>query len=95
MRLIQLTLAGSGANRITGNAALYASTLVIQNNAGHTCRVGDNTTSSTKGIELAASSASNSILPLFFPPNHGTHLQDWYVAGTAADVIDILYEEAN
>lgn len=95
MRLIQLTMTGaaievSPAATSTGNQ-IYASVLVIQNNGTNPMRVGDNTTSSTKGIKLAAGT-SLQVTPTIL---RGTLLSQWYVQGTAADVCDILYESAN
>lgn len=95
MRLIQLTL-GSGSNtQISANSSIYCSALVIQCNAAHNIRIGDNTTTSSRGILLAAASpapgGSITVQPFII---RGTHLSEWFIAGTAADVIDILYESA-
>lgn len=98
MRLIQLTLSGSGANQISpntdtvaGGTQVYVSYLIIQNNAGHSLRVGDNTVSSTKGILIASGTPGGSVTAQFAMPR-GSLLSQWYIAGTNADVIDILYE---
>lgn len=93
MRLIQVTL-GAGATQISSNSGIYCSILIIQNNAAAVVRIGDNTVSATKGIALASGSpgGSSTVQPIIV---RGTHLQDWWLFGTAAQVIDILYESAN
>ena len=91
MRLIQVTL-GAGATPITTNNNIYCSMLAINNNAAAVVRVGDNTVSATKGISLAAAGVGSTSLTFAFP--RGTHLSDWFLFGTAAQVIDILYESA-
>jgi hypothetical protein len=90
MRIIQVTL-GAGATPITTNNNIYCSMLAIDNNAAAVVRVGDNTVSATKGISLAA---TGGIATLTFAFPRGTHLSDWFLFGTAAQVIDILYESA-
>jgi hypothetical protein len=90
MRLIQLTL-GSGTNTQVTTQNIYASIVVFQNNAANNMRIGDNTTTSSKGITLASGSPGGSATLQIFPPR-GTLLSSYYVAGTAGQVIDILYE---
>lgn len=92
MRILQITL-GAAATRVTTNANLYASIIIFQNSAGHAVRIGDNTVTATTGIALATGSPGGSATFQIFAP-HGTHLQDYYLFGTAGDVIDILYENA-
>lgn len=92
MRLIQLTL-GAGATQLTTNANLYASLLIVQDNAAANVRVGDNTVSATKGILLALGAPGGSATLQIMAP-HGTHLIDYFLFGTAGNVIDILYETA-
>lgn len=98
MRLIQVTL-GAGATQISPNlngpnqsGQVYCSVLIIQNNSTHNVRVGDNTVSATKGILLGPSGGTVTTQPLIL---RGTMLAQWYLFGTAADVIDILYETSN
>jgi hypothetical protein len=91
MRLIQVTLAAT-ATPITTNTALYASSLTIQNNTAHATRVGDNTVTASKGISLVVSGAIGSTLQIQPSTPRGIHLSEVYIFGTAADVIDVLYE---
>lgn len=90
MRLISVTL-GAAATPITTNTSIYASMIIVQDNATHSVRLGDNTVSATKGILLGLGGGSSTIT-LAFP--RGAHLSEWYLFGTAADVIDVLYEQA-
>lgn len=95
MRILQVTLT-SAATQISANSNIYCSLLIIQDNAAALVRVGDNTVSGTKGIVLlpnATPPGGGSITsqPLII---RGTHLQDWWLFGTAGNIIDILYETA-
>lgn len=92
MRLIQVTL-GAGATAITTNTAIYASFMIIQNNAAAVVRVGDNTVSATKGIALSGGAPGGSATAQLTIAR-GAHLSEWYLFGTATQVIDILYEQA-
>ncbi len=98
MRLIQVTL-GSGATQITPNLDastgknIYASALIIQNNAANACRVGDNTVTTSRGIALPPGSPGGSST-ITFTMTRGSLLSQWYIAGTSGNVIDVLYETA-
>jgi hypothetical protein len=91
MRLLQVTL-GAAATPITTDKNLYASFLIIQNNAAAAVRVGDNTVSASKGILLSGGTAPGGSATNQFPFPRGTHLSDWYLFGTSTQIIDILYE---
>lgn len=85
--LIQVTL-GATATQISASN-INVQSLVVQNNtASDTCRVGDSTVTTSKGLLVNASGSYN--LTLNFP--RGTILSQWYIAGTQNDVIDVLYE---
>ena len=89
--LVQVTL-GTGATQVSP-LNINVQSLEIQNNAAHNCRVGDSTVTASKGILLAFNATPPGgafTLDLDFP--RGTILSQWYIAGTAADVIDVLYE---
>lgn len=90
MRLIQVTL-GSGATPITTNTNIYCSLLICQDNAAANVRIGDNTVSATKGILLALGTPGGSATLQINTPR-GTHLADYFLFGTAGNLIDILYE---
>lgn len=99
MRLIQATIAVTGtAQQISPNlnsygqsGQVYCSVLVIQNNGSNNMRVGDNTTTATKGI-IIYPAGSITTQPLIL---RGTMLAAWWIEGTAGDVADILYESSN
>jgi nanoRNase/pAp phosphatase (c-di-AMP/oligoRNAs hydrolase) len=91
LNLLQITL-GAGATQISATKVGIRQ-LMIQNNAAHSCRVGDSTVSTTKGIELVTQSGGGggSINAGAFNINNVTNLNEWYIIGTQNDVIDVLY----
>ena len=87
-RSIQVTL-GAGATQIV-TAPTPFNQMTIQDNAAAVCRVGDSTVSGTKGISLVAAGAAGSSLTIGpFSGIQGDASQFW-VFGTAAQVIDVL-----
>lgn len=85
MRLIQVTMTGSKQQVTTGQ--IYSPFVTFQNNGSNAMRIGDNTVSATKGINLSASGAftvqrADNRVPLF----------SYFVIGTSGDKLDILYE---
>jgi len=86
-KLLQVTL-GAGATQISATSILCREIVFQNNGATNDMRVGDSTVSSTKGIKLLKASGSLTVGPL---TENSEDLRDWYVFGTAADVIDILY----
>ena len=84
-RLIQVTLTAA-ATPISATPA-YFNQMTVQNNASHTCRIGDATVSATKGILLGATGGSNNTGT--FAGQQGDASQ-FYLFGTAGDVIDVL-----
>ncbi len=91
--LIQTSL-GAGATQIAPPASPQAQILcrqvIIQNNAAHIMRVGDSTVSATKGIYLAAGPGGGS-LNSGAVAIYNSYLSDFWVFGTAADVVDVFY----
>jgi hypothetical protein len=65
--------------------------IIVQKNSSNTIRVGDSTTSATKGIVVAASNGVPG--PLYLGPytTLALDLSTTFVFGTAADVVDFLY----
>jgi hypothetical protein len=64
--------------------------LFFQNNQGHNMRVGDANTTVNRGALMASGTPGGSVnLGAFTASN--TDLQDWYVAGTPGDVLDVIY----
>ena len=86
--LLQITL-GAGATQISLTSMLV-NQVTFQNNAGHSCRLGDATVSATKGLLLASGSPGGSANFGPFSVNNAD-LTEWYIFGTAGDVIDILW----
>ncbi len=93
MRTLKITLTGA-AQPITTNPNLYASTLCIQCNGAAGIWIGTSTVAANDGIYLApaASPPGGSSLTFQIYVPHGTHLIDWYVLGTATQVVNVLYE---
>ena len=86
VHLLQVTLGGGARTQFT-STPIFARQAIIQNNAANDMRVGDSTTSTTKGAKLSSGTSLNSGPMLL----QHIELSEWYVAGTAADVLDILY----
>ena len=82
---VQYTIPAGGVGQVT-TTRTPARQLVISNSTAHTCRYGDATTSSTKGCQLAA--GASVVLGNICVAD--LDLQNFYVAGTAADKIDFL-----
>lgn len=87
---IQVTI-GASATPISATN-LYCQSFVVQNNAAHVIRVGDSTTSTTKGTQVTVGS-SVSWLPT--SPAAAYNLAQWYIAGTQNDVIDVTCDQKN
>ena len=68
---------------------IYFQQLQVQNNgtSGNNLRLGDWSVSATRGIIVFPTGSDN--LGAFI--NYGSYLSDWWVFGTAGDVIDFLY----
>ena len=82
-RTLQITL-GSGATQIAASPAPF-NQMIVQNN-GSAARLGDSTVTTAKGIVLPAAA------PVPVGPFSGQQgdASQFYVAGTAAQVIDVL-----
>lgn len=93
MKNFQVTLVGTGANPLiaAGLPPVYASWMVIQDNAGDDVRMGGATVSSTSGVLI--SNSGGSVTGQFNFPR-GTCLNNCYIAGTAGNIIDIAYEDS-
>ena len=90
VHLLQVTL-GAGKTQIS-TSALPCRAVTFQNNAAAVMRIGDTNVTTTKGIQLAANGAANSSYSL--PPidvQDYIDLSQWYVIGTAAQLLDVLY----
>jgi hypothetical protein len=87
MTIGQVTIGSSGVTQVS-TSNIFCAFLIIQNNASHTCRVGDKTVSSSKGIQLFATGSTTMQMGV----QRGTCLSDYWIQGTVADVIDYMYE---
>lgn len=98
MRSLQVTLLATATPVVTKGVqpanSLPFQVLVFQNNSNHLCTVGDSTVSATKGVLLSptggASSSAVSMLTVSPALEYTSDLYEWYIFGTAGDVIDVL-----
>lgn len=74
------------ATTVCSSTSIPARQVVISNNGGHSIRVGDSTTSSTKGILIAT--ATNYTLGQM--DAYTLNLNQLYINGTQNDVIDVV-----
>lgn len=92
MTNFQVTLGAAATPLIkAGNPNVYASFLIIQDNAGANLRFGGSTVSSTSGILLSSGTPGGSSTMQFNFPR-GCLLNNVYLAGTNGNVIDVAYE---
>jgi hypothetical protein len=90
MQLIQVTQTGAAVQLST--TPIMCRILVVQNNAAAVAHVGDSTVSTTKGIQLAASGAANSILKIESPVE-SINIAQYYTIGTSTQLLDVMYEQ--
>jgi hypothetical protein len=86
---LQVTIGASTTQVST--SSIPCKEIYIQNNAAHTIRVGDVNTSSTRGALISSGSPGGSITTGAFGMQAATDLNQWYINGTNADVIDVIY----
>lgn len=87
MRLIEITLTGSRQQVSTGK--IYSPYVIFQNNdATNGAVVGDNTVTTTRGINLVKA-GGNLVVQR---SDNRILLDSYYVIGTAASKVEILYE---
>jgi ribosome biogenesis protein Tsr3 len=92
MFLTQVTLTAAATKIIPSNVTPAPQNgqqyqkIIIQNNATHVIRVGDQTVSATKGISVAVAGT----LDISGLIDYGQDLTDFYIFGTATDVIDVM-----
>lgn len=99
MQLIQVTLL-AGATPIIAPSATQTPTqkmipfqvLMLQNNGANVCRVGDASVAADRGIVLAPGSTTPQP-PLVIKPGleYSSDLSEYFLFGTADDVIDVMY----
>ena len=94
MQLLQLAPSATGTAKVIPQAPVIKETVpfqwaTFQNNGSNAMRVGDATTSSTKGLLLQAGGALT-----FGPSLHeGQDLNQWYVYIVSGDKCDIMFQE--
>lgn len=90
--LIQVVL-GAGPTQVQVPTAaippIQCRQVIIQNNSGAACRVGDNTVSAAKGIYLSVGPGGGSFNT---GPSvaYNSYATDFWIFGTAASVIDVF-----
>lgn len=89
---IQVTL-GAGTNTQVTTTDTFARQIIFQNNATHVMRIGDSTTSSSKGAQLASGSPGGSMNVGPSPQPQMLNLAQYFVAGTNADVLDVYWTD--
>ena len=82
-------LSSAPASPFSDDGNIYVQYMILQNQGTHSMYVGDASTTAAAGggFELAA----NGTLTANAFINYGTYLSDWWVAGTAGDVLQVLY----
>lgn len=85
---LQVTI-GAGVTQISATS-LPVHQVMFQNNAAHAMRIGDSLTTSSRGGQLASGSPGGSLNAGTFQYQQ-TNLNQWFVAGTQNDVIDIVF----
>jgi hypothetical protein len=94
MHLIQLAPSSTGtipavARTTTIQPTVPFQWVTFQNNGTNAIRVGDSSTTSTKGINLTPGGAFT-----FGPAQHeGQDLNEWFVYIVSGDKCDIMYQE--
>ena len=66
--------------------------IFVQNNSAAVCRLGDANVSATRGIQLAAAGAVNSIWTTGPSVAYASQLSDLWLFGTSGDIIDVFYQ---
>lgn len=85
---LQVTLPTGGKTQIS-TANTFVRYINFQNNGGtNAMRVGDSSVTTSVGHNLVKSGGELGIGP---NDTYFCYLSDWWVAGTAADVIDVTY----
>jgi hypothetical protein len=92
IKTLQVTL--TGAVQQISAVRLKVQWATFQNNAVAVMRVGDASVSATQGYSLAATGGALTV-PLQTEATFGTDLSQWFVIGTATQVLDIICDTMN
>jgi len=85
---LQVTI-GAATTQVS-TSSIPVQQVIFQNNQTHTMRIGDNLASSTRG-GLLASGAPGGSLNVGALTFNKCDLQQFWVAGTQNDVLDVIY----
>ena len=91
IKTLQITLTGA-AQQVSAKP-IKCKWEVFQNNGTPAVRAGDANVSATLGYSIAPAAAFP--LPVPFASTFGTDLSQWFVIGTAAQLLDIVYDDLN
>lgn len=92
VRTLQVTLTGSAQQVSATN--IKCKWAILQNNAAAVMRIGDANVTASRGAAIAASGGSFSV-PVSTVATFDTDLSQWYVIGTATQVLDVVYDDMN
>jgi len=85
---LQVTIGASVTSISTTSLPVHQ--VMFQNNSTHVMRLGDSLTTASRGAQLAAGSPGGSINAGTFQAQQ-TNLNQWFVAGTQNDVVDVIF----
>lgn len=80
---------GNLKSNVMGNGNIYVQQMILQNQGSNDMHFGDATTTATNGLLISSTGAAN--LGSFI--NYASYISDWWVVGTAGDVLFVLYNE--
>lgn len=80
---------GAGATQISANP-VKARWIAFSNNAAAVMRIGDPSVAANRGISLAV--AGGFTTPTYPEGAYYGDLSQWYAAGTATQVLDVVYD---
>lgn len=91
VRTLQITL--TGAAQPVSATAIKCKWATFQNNAAAVMRIGDANVTAARGYSLATSGAFP--VPVNEVATYGADLSQWFVFGTATQVLDVVYDDMN
>lgn len=86
MTIFQVTIPASGNVRFPELQAQPQTLVLGVSGATNVIRVGDVTTSTTKGIPLQP----KSVTVISLGQDYSTRTDEWYAAGTSGDILDVM-----
>jgi len=87
VRTLQVTI-GAGLTQVS-TTSVPVKSVFFQNNASHQMRLGDLNASSTRGY--LTNTVGGTLTSGGFMTQAASDLNQWYVSGTANDVLDVIY----